>query len=117
MTAYYIKKSGLGIQSFRKILKIAGLGFVLIGTSFFLYFFFPVLSYQFFLANAFDKDKIEVPIPKYLVVNKNNDLGSLVASGIVSLTSDFTDARNWYPALSPQAQSKIESYSLSIPSL
>src|SRR3989344_3216098 len=115
MTAYYIKKSGLGIQSFRKILKIAGLGFVLIGASFFLYFFFPVLSYQFFLANAFDKNRIEVPIPKYLVVNKNNDLGSLVVSGIASLTSDFTDARNWYPNLPPDNESQIESYLLSIP--
>ncbi|OGH17682.1 MAG: hypothetical protein A2868_01905 [Candidatus Levybacteria bacterium RIFCSPHIGHO2_01_FULL_40_15b] len=118
MTAYYIKKSGLGIQSFRKILKIAGLGFVLIGASFFLYFFFPVLSYQFFLANAFDKNRIEVPIPKYLVVNRNNDLGSLVASGITSLTSDFTDARNWYPNLSPQNQkAQVDSYLLSIPRL
>lgn len=115
MTAYYFKKSG---NKFRKILKIAGLGFVIIGTSFFLYFFFPVLSYQFFLANAFEANQIEVPIPKYLVVNKNNDLGSLVASGITSLTSDFTDARNWYPNLSPQNQnSRVESYLLSIPKL
>src|SRR3989304_9748990 len=113
MTAYYFKKSE---DSFRKVLKIAGLGFVLIGASFFLYFFFPVLSYQFFLANAFDKNRIEVPIPKYLVVNRNNDLGSLVASGITSLTSDFTDARNWYPNLSPQNQkAQVDSYLLSIP--
>jgi len=115
MTAYYFKKSE---NKFRKILKIAGLGFVLIGASFFLYFFFPVLSYQFFLANALETNQIEVPIPKYLVVSKNNDLGSLVASGITSLTSDFTDARNWYPNLSPQAQNpKVESYLLSIPKL
>ena len=115
MTAYYFKKSG---NKLRKILKIAGLGSVLIGVSFFLYFFFPVLSYQFFLANALEKNQIEVPIPKYLVVNKNNDLGGLVASGIASLTSDFTDARNWYPNLPPQNQkAQVDSYLLSIPRL
>ena len=115
MAAYYIKKSG---KNFRKVAKIAGLGFILIGASFFLYFFFPVLSYQFFLTNAFGTSQIEVPIPKYLVVNKNNDLGSLIASGITSLTSDFTDARNWYPNLSPQNQDiKIGSYLISIPRL
>ena len=115
MAAYYFKKSG---NNFRKVLKITGLGFVLMGASFFLYFFFPVLAYQFFLTNAFRANQIEVPIPKYLVVNRGNDLGSLVASGITSLTSDFTDARNWYPNLSPQAQNpKVESYLLSIPRL
>ncbi len=118
MAAYYIKKSGPAARGFHKILKILGLGFVLIGSSFFLYFFFPLFSYQFFLANAFETSQIEVPIPKYLVVNKNNDLGSLVASGITSLTSDFTDARNWYPSLSPQDQrAKVESYLLSIPKI
>lgn len=125
MTGYYIKKSGSRVpdfspakRGFRKVLKIAGLGFVLSGASFFLYFFFPLLSYQFFLANAFEANQIEVPIPKYLVVNKNSDLGSLVASGFTSLTSDFTDARNWYPGLSPQNQNaKVDSYLISIPRL
>jgi sortase A len=108
-TAYYIK---------RKIFKIAGLGFVLIGMSFFLYFFFPVLSYQLFLANVFESSQIEVPIPKYLVVNKNNNLvGSLATAGVVSLTSDFTDARNWYPGLLPEAAHRVESYLISIPRL
>lgn len=118
MTAYYIKKSGPRARGFRKILKIAGLGFVLVGVSSLLYFFFPVLSYQFFLSYAFEESQVEVPIPKYLMANKNSDLGSLVASGITSLTSDFTDARNWYPNLSPQSQEiKVDSYLLSIPKL
>ena len=122
MTPYYIKKSGGNFhptkRGLRKGLKIAGLGFILMGALLSLYFFFPVLSYQFFLANALETNQIEVPIPKYLVVNKNSDLGSLVASGITSLTSDFTDARNWYPSLPPQDQkTQVDSYLLSIPKL
>ncbi|OGH16448.1 MAG: hypothetical protein A3C30_04630 [Candidatus Levybacteria bacterium RIFCSPHIGHO2_02_FULL_40_18] len=133
MVAYYIKKNNSQrsftalqpgrhwqLHGFRKVIKLAGIGFVLIGASFFLYFFFPILSYQFFLANASHSKQIEVPIPKYLVVNKNSDLGSLVVSGITSLTSDFTDARNWYPSLPPDNESqkiKVDSYLISIPRL
>ncbi len=118
MTVHYTKKRDFGAKSVRKILKIAGLGFIILGASFFLYFFFPVLSYQLFLKNAFENSAIEVPIPKYLLVNKNNDLGSLAVSSFRSLTSDFTDARNWYPNLLPQNQeAKINSYLISIPKL
>lgn len=118
MPAYYFKSNGRAKWDLRKLFKIVGVGFVLIGISFFLYFFFPILSYQLFLANALETNQIETPIPKYLVANRDYDLGSLVTSGITSLTSDFTDARNWYPNLSPQTkQLEVKSYSLSIPRL
>jgi sortase A len=116
MAAYYIKKTGSAKPGFRKILKITGIGFLVTGSLFFLYFFFPVLSYHFFLANAYPSGQMEVPIPKYLVANRNNDLEGLLASSITSLTSDFTDARNWYPNLSPQ-KVNLTSYLISIPRL
>ena len=120
MTSYYFKRNN---NVLRKLLKLAGVGFVFLGASFFLYFFFPVISYQIFIAKVHGASEIEVPIPKYLVAKKSNNLGSLVTASITSLTTDYTDARNWYPNLVPQPdaeveeEEKVESYSLSIPKL
>lgn len=91
--------------------------FLFLGFGVFLYFFFPIISYQLFLANAYEKSSIETPIPKYLVVKDTVDIGSLIAQGIVSLTADFRDARNWYPKLSPDASRKVPIYQISIPKL
>lgn len=116
MGKYYIKR---GKYNFKKYIKLIGVFFITLGVLFFFYFFFPVISYQLFLAQAFSESDIEAPIPKYLVVNKNNDLKSLVASGINSLTTDFTDARNWYPGISPETgeTKRVDFYSISIPKL
>lgn len=104
---------------FKKYLKLSGGLFILAGVAFFFYFFFPVISYQVFLADAFSDNKIEVPIPKYLVIGKNGGVGSLITQGITSATVDFTDARNWYPGLHSEVQEKVkvDAYSLSIPKL
>ncbi len=113
---YYVKTNGPRRK--RNPKKTFGLLFILAGIGIFLYFFFPVLSYQIFLANAYEGAGIEVPIPKYLVVSKTADIGSLVSAGFASLTTNFNDARNWYPGMSNTAQkSSIDSYTLSIPKL
>ncbi len=116
MSAYYIKKNK---SNAKKYVKFAGGIFILFGLGFFVYFFFPTFSYQFFLADATSQGAIETPIPKQLVVNKNGGLGSLIAQGINSLTTDYTDARNWYPQMSAEEKSdtKVEKYSLSIPKI
>ncbi len=124
--SYYEKRSA---KSYKKIVKFLGAFLVIGGLGFLLYFFFPVLSYQFFLGNAFEGNKIEVPIPKYLVASRapESNFGSLIATGISNMTNDYTDARNWYPNLSPQnltdqaideTKNKIvSSYEITIPSL
>lgn len=117
MGQYYVKKKR---NNFKKYIKLGGVFFITLGIGFFLYFFFPVLSYQVFLAQAFSKSTIEVPIPKYLVINKNNNtIASLISQGITSLTTDFTDARNWYPKLTRETgtEKKVDFYSLSIPKI
>ncbi len=116
MPHYYAKGKK---KDFKKYFKIFGILFILTGFGFFIYFFFPVISYQIFLADTFSNNKIEVPIPKYLVIGANGGFRSLIAQGITSATVDFTDARNWYPNLHPEAQEKVkvDSYSISIPKL
>ena len=111
---YYEKGSG---HNSKKHIKMTGLLLVLLGIGIFVYFFFPVISYQLFLANAYEEGNIEVPIPKYLVINKSADIGSLISQGIASLTTNYHDARNWYPTLSRDSSQKVASYSLSIPKL
>lgn len=108
-------------KNVKKYLKFLGAALVALGFGFSVYFFFPVISYQLFLAGALENNNIEVPIPKHLVASKSTDFGSLVNSAVTSLTTDFTDARNWYPNL-PLAKLEekartIDSYLLSIPKL
>lgn len=119
--SYYEKKKNRNIK---KYAKFSGAGLILIGILLVFYFFFPLISYQVFLADAFEKNNIEVPIPKHEIIkNTNTDFGSLVASGITSLTRDYTDARNWYPDLFDKENENNtrdvakDKYTLSIPKL
>lgn len=115
MPKYYVKGSSF---NYKKYLRIGGLILILLGLSFFLYFFFPLFSYQVFISPIFAKSKIEAPIPKYLVVKKGV-IGTLFSQGVASLTTDYTDARNWYPDLVPEnvGKAKVKEYLLSIPKL
>ncbi len=120
MRRLYLKKQK---SDKKRNLRLAGVLFIFLGVVVFLYFFFPIVSYQLFLTGQYTGNKIEVPLPKYLVVRQNNSFSSLISSGVNSLTSDFTDARNWYPNLTGQAEAKdfakerVASYLLSIPNL
>ena len=84
----------------------------------FAYFFLPVFSYKFFLREAYEKSQIETAVPKYLVTKKSGSIGSLVSAGVSSLTTDYTDARKWYPSLSNNnAPQDVSKYTISIPKL
>lgn len=102
---------------FKKYKKSLGVLLILLGLLIFAYFIFPIVSYQIFLAN-FIQSNIEFPIPKDMI-RRDNAIGSLVESGINSLTRDYTDARNWYPQVTPRISTKtqVDSYLISIPKL
>lgn len=114
MSKYYEKGEK---PVFKKYKKSLGAFLICLGLLIFAYFIFPIVSYQIFLAN-FLQGNIEVPIPRSMVT-RDNGIGSLVASGINSLTHDYTDARNWYPQVPSniQGKTKIDSYLISIPRL
>jgi len=113
---YYRREKKL---SKKKYLKTAGLISIFAGLVAIIYFFFPVISYQIFLASSYETAHLEVPIPKRMVVNEDSGLGSLITQGISSLTSNYSDARNWYPknASDTIIGAKVDSYLLSIPKL
>lgn len=106
----------------KKILskKVIGITSIVIGFSCLIYFFFPVFSYHLYLSSAFAGGTIEAPLPNRLVMKDNLGFGGLLTQGISHVTSDYTDARNWFPAVNAnqttQKQEKVESYELSIPS-
>lgn len=117
---YYVKTKRIFFPLVRKKIYIKFLGGVILTLGLFMlfYFFFPLISYQLFLAQAFEQDSIEVPIPKYLVLNRTNPISDLIGQGIASLSHDYTDARNWYPQVRGTAQeAPVDQYTLSIPSL
>lgn len=98
---------------FSKIRKTTGAVIVCAGFLILLYFFFPLISYQVFFGSA---DNLETPVPKYAVVGQNS-LTSLIAQGVAHLTTNYNDARNWYPKIHSYSATSVSSYSLSIPAL
>lgn len=120
MTKYLYKKKSPGRFKKPKKLaaKLAGLVSVCFGFVLLAYFFFPLMSYQLFLAPIIEASEIEVPIPKYLVRQTDNGFNGVLAQGITNIVKDYTDARNWYPDIpSVQDEKLVESYELSIPKL
>lgn len=125
MSKYYYKFTSKD----RNKVRILGFSFIGMGLLLLAYFVFPIVSYNLFLSPAFASGQVQTPIPQYLVASQDNSFLSLLSQGFSSLTSDYTDARNWYPKIAPRiinspfAQSaayvprKVDSYYLSIPSL
>lgn len=114
--ATYVYKKGK-TKNLKKYYRSIGAVLISGGLMVVLYFFFPVVSYQIFLGSASAQGAIESPVPKYMLASKSN-LGSLIKEGIRSLTTDYTDARNWYPTVAGDIKKvKVDIYSLSIPKL
>lgn len=102
----------------RKIIRVFGLalsGVGLIGTA---YFFFPVLSWQLYLAPAFAEQNITTPIPKTHVVTEST-FQSLISQSARAMTTNLYNANNWYPTAgtSGTVTPSLATYTLTIPKL
>lgn len=115
MVKYYYKKQQSKLRQFKKPL---GIGLVLCGLLVLIYFFMPVLLWHVYFSKALATGSIEVPIPKSLVINNSPSLQGLFAQGVANFTTDFKDARNWYPTLpSSVNKNSVPFYSLGISKL
>lgn len=112
MTKHYYKNSGLSSKSYIRILSLL---FSFVGIIIFLYVAFPLISYQIYFAPIFHEQKVEIPIPKSVYAGSGN-VGSLLSSVGKSLTVDYTNAKNWYPALSFEGLNNLN-YLISIPKI
>lgn len=99
--------------------KIIGLTSISVGIITLLYFFFPLISYHFYLSSAFAGNDIVSPIPQRFVLNGSSSFGGLLSSGISKVTSNYKDARNWFPQqanIDKANTKKVNEYEFSIPS-
>lgn len=115
MHRYSYKK---GRFSIRKKRRIIGVFSVCLGVVTLLYFFFPLISYHIYLSSAFAGGDIQAPLPQRFVLNGGSSIAGLFSSGIANVAADYTDARNWFPYQSADAdqRKKVTEYELSIPS-
>lgn len=103
----------------KKAKKISGVLLIIFGILALTYFFFPLFSFQLYLSSSFAGGNIETPIPKRFVLEGKSTFSGLLSSGIKNVTTNFTDARTWFPqtALDRNGNAtKIKEYELSIPS-
>jgi len=102
----------------KRLKRYVGITTLIGGLLIVLYFFFPVISYHLFLSSEFSADDIESPLPKRYVLQGNNGISSIVASGFSEVAYDFTDARNWFPQVEASgiSEQRVSEYELSIPS-
>lgn len=111
MAYYFVKKKK---KLSKKVKRLIGAVIVTSGFGVLLYFFFPLVLYYVLFGLSYET--VEVPVPGYAVVGKGT-FTSLISQGIAGITTDFNDARNWYPKLSRNTESSVQKYSLSIPKL
>lgn len=110
--AYYFVKKKTKLPRFAK--KIVGVFIICCGITLLSYFFFPLFLYQ--IVFSVTNKSVAVPLPKYAMVGKDNSIVGLV-KGTSDLTTDFNDARNWYPKMRVAKNAPTSKYTLSIPSL
>ncbi len=111
--AYYFVKKKTKIS--KPIKRISGFIILLSGLSVLLYVFFPLILYQ--IVFGFSNSSIDAPIPKYAMVGREESFTGLISQGISGLTTDFSDARNWYPQIKVKNNAPASKYLLSIPRL
>lgn len=109
-----------GKKSFflKKRKKVVGLISISLGIITLIYFFFPVISYHLYLSSAFAGSDIQAPLPQRFVLGTGTSMNGLISSGISNMTSNFADARNWFPNVrrDTKALQKVTEYDFSIPS-
>ena len=108
---------GKGKHQLRNKKKIVGLFSILFGLVCLLYFFFPLLSYHLFISSAFADNNIQAPLPQRFVLRGSQSMSGLFSSGISNVTSNYKDARSWFPQVKKESNSKkVAEYEFSIPS-
>lgn len=103
----------------KKAKKIGGVLLIIFGISTLFYFFFPLFSFHLYLSSSLADGNIEAPLPKRFVIEGNSSIGNLLTSGISNVTTNYRDARNWFPDFQKGAGADsevVKQFFLSIPS-
>jgi sortase A len=117
MHKYTYGKNNTAVK--KKAKKISGVTLIIFGIGTLFYFFFPLFSFHLYLSSSFADGNIEAPLPKRFVVEGNSSIGNLLTSGITNVTTNYKDARNWFPDFQKGVgvdNEVVKQFALSIPS-
>lgn len=118
MSKLYTKQSPR--TNLRWIGRFFGLVLSLSGIIMMGYFFFPVLSWQLYLAPVFAAENITSPIPKATEIN-NSTFASLARQTTSMLLGvNYYNAATWFPSAPPpkeNAHPQVTTYRFSVPKL
>src|SRR3990167_521901 len=113
MAKYYYKGKK---RNYKIFLKFGSLAILVAGALLFFYTFFPLISWQIYFAPVFASQKIDAPIPISNIVVSPENIGGLFKSAANLLSTDYTNAYNWYPGAGGRANN-ITTYKISIPKI
>jgi sortase A len=118
MSKLYIKKSPR--MNFRWMVRLFGLFLSLSGIITMGYFFFPIISWQLYLAPVFAAENIATPIPKATVLNQGTFASLARQTTSLLLGVNYYNAATWFPsAPAPveNAKPQVTTYRFSVPKL
>lgn len=120
MIRYYYKRER---ENKKKLIRVFSFSVCMIGVTIAVYVFFPLISWQIYFQPVFASHNIVYPIPRNTIISSST-LQTLVSHAHNKLSgTDYTDAKTWFPNLSPISYSKkrqkpkISSYTISVPKI
>ncbi len=114
MTKYRYTKAKK--RNVRKYIRLFGLFLSVSGLAILGYAFFPLISWQLFLAPVFASQNLALPVPQNSIIK--TDAFSIIHDSTVALGVDYTNAKNWFPGYKgEQHDARIPAYSISIPTI
>ncbi|HUD44941.1 MAG TPA: class E sortase [Patescibacteria group bacterium] len=112
---YYTKRNTFAL---RQKMRFLGLTLFIIGIGGLIYIFFPLLSWQLYLAPNFVSSNLASPIPKAAIITSTSLQSLLKNSTDIFHPVDYSNAANWYPNFTGVNQtSSHQTFYLSIPKL
>lgn len=114
MTNHLYKKAKR--KNFRKYVRLFGLFLSFTGLIMLGYAFFPLVSWQLFLAPVFASQNLALPIPQNSIIK--TDALSIIHDSTVALGVDYSNAKNWFPGYKGEKHvARIPTYTISIPTI
>lgn len=118
MSKLYLKSSPK--VNFRWIVRVIGLFLSVSGLVTMGYFFFPIISWQLYLAPVFAAEDITTPIPKATVLNQSTFSSLARQTTSLLLGVNYYNAATWFPtAPAPLEENhpQVKTYRFSVPKL
>jgi sortase A len=119
MNKYYYKKGKK--LPYRLYVRVLGIILILFGLTTVCYVFFPIVSYEIYLAPAYASDSISSPIPQTTIIDGASVTSLLMSTESQLLGTDYSNVNTWFPGFtigkSSTTKPPVSFYTLSIPAI